>query len=259
MSRHKLVPATLFALGLATLAFLPAFAQETPTAEEVINRGVDAAGGKAAFEKIKSRVTKATFALPAQGVTGAATIYETSENHNYMQVEIEGLGKIEQGYDGKIMWESNPFSGPSIIEGSMFEQRKRESTFNWELNWQELYSSAETVGKADVKGKPAWEVKLTPESGSPISRFYDVESGLLVKSAATMETPMGDVPAISYFEDYRDLNGRKVPFKMVQEAAGMQQVLTIDGVEENVEIDAATFAPPAAVKQLLEAAPAGGQ
>ncbi|ANM29398.1 hypothetical protein ABI59_07060 [Acidobacteria bacterium Mor1] len=254
MSQRTLRSAlVLLALGVA---FLPALAEEMPTAEQIIDRSVEATGGKAAYEKLKNRMIKATFSLPAQGITGAATIYETDDNRNYTVIEIPQLGKIEQGSDGDVMWENTPFSGPSIVEGSMLEQRKRESMFNWELNWKEHYPSAETVGKVDVKGKPAWEVKLTPESGSPVSRFYDVESGMLVKSSAVMETPMGEMPSISYFEDVRELNGRKVPFKVVQEAAGMQQVLVLEEVQENIEIDEATFKLPEAIKSLVEASAA---
>ena len=75
--------------------------------------------------------------------------------------------------------------------------------FNAELHWRDVYKKAETTGVEQVDGKDCYKVVLTPGEGSPITRYYDKQSNLLVKMLMTAKNPMGEIPVESMVSDYR--------------------------------------------------------
>src|SRR5271166_2546776 len=88
-------------LAGALLACMCIAADESlPKAESILDRSVEATGGRAAYDKIHNAVEAGTFELPAQGVTGTATIYTAEPDKNYQTIEIEGVGKFEAGSNG---------------------------------------------------------------------------------------------------------------------------------------------------------------
>jgi hypothetical protein len=101
-------------------------------------------------------------------------------------------------------------------------------------------------------------VELTPKVGRPEKRCYDAESGDLLRLELIEVNAMGEIPATALTSDFREVDGVRVPFKMVQKAMGQQFTVTLESVEHNVEIPEGTFDPPPAVQELLAppAAPA---
>lgn len=229
-------------------------AKDLPKAEAIIDKYIEATGGKSAYEKRESLVITSTIEIAAQGIKGKATAYQTKANKSYTAIEFEGIGKIEEGYDGKTAWETNPMMGPRVKEDDELELAIRSATFNGELQWKKLYKSAETVGMEDVEGKPAYKLKMTPNKGNDEFQFYDKESGLLVKNAAKLKTQMGEMPVETLFSEYTATEGVKAPHKIVQKIGGGMQTLniTIDKVEVNAKIDADRFDLPKEVKELVE-------
>jgi hypothetical protein len=77
--------------------------------------------------------------------------------------------------------QTNLFEGPDavlqILQSVVFPEMLYET-----------YNVSKTVaGKEDVAGKPAWKVDFATTDGKKWSEFFDVESGLKVKRAMSME------------------------------------------------------------------------
>jgi outer membrane lipoprotein-sorting protein len=233
----------LFVVGLVQ-------AGETPDAEQILARYVDATGGEAAYEKIGNRVTKSTLEMPAQGISMDMTIYHSRPNSFYALIESELTGKIERGTDGEIAWEKTVMMGPRILEGQEKEDLLRQATFDQLVRWKELYEKAEAVGTEEVNGRPCDKVVLTPKSGNPQTYSFDRESGLLTKVALNVESPMGVVPVVTYLEDYKSVEGLLMPFRSRMESLGTERVVTVKSVEHNVDLPADRFAVPPEVLAL---------
>jgi hypothetical protein len=62
---------------------------------------------------------------------------------------------------------------------------------------------------------------------------------------------MGPIHAESTVEDYRDVDGLKVPFKTTQTGNGLTFVVTMDKMEHNVDVPKEKLALPEDVKKLL--------
>ena len=78
--------------------------------------------------------------------------------------------------------------------------------------------------------------------------FFDVQSGLLFKARIEVGTWLGRRVEEITFEDYRDLNGVKLPYLISNHFMEDQQLFKISAIEINIDVDPARFEPPASKK-----------
>jgi hypothetical protein len=216
------------------------------TVEQVLEKSIEATGGRAAHEKLTSTVSKGTVEVLAQGLKGAFELYAKAPNKFVLTMNLQGLGEFLQGFDGQIGWAQNPFQGTRELEGVELAIIKREAVFNGDLKWKELFEKAELVGKQKVGEQDAYVVRLTPSVGKPVTRYYDAQTFLLLRTDETAEGEMGTMTQEVYTSDYREIDGVKVPFLLKQHSSFADLVFTITEVKNNVDISDSKFAKPAA-------------
>jgi hypothetical protein len=236
-------------LGLTSFAF--AQTEALPKAEAILDRYVEVTGGKAAYDKRTNEIETGTIELKAQGLKGSYTRYSAAPAEAYSVVDIEGVGKLEDGIDKGVAWEKNPMLGPRIKNGPEKAQYVREATFNSPLHWRELNSKVETVGTETVEGELCYKVVLTPTEAPAETMYFQKKSGLAVKTVATVVSSMGEAPVEMFASDYKTWGGVVVPTKITQKLAGQEIVITLQEVKTNQPIPAGRFDPPAEIKALL--------
>lgn len=233
-------------------AVVCAFAQSTPTAEQVLDRYVEVTGGKAAHEKLRTEISVGTMEMKAQGIKGKMTGYRNSSNSNYSVVEVEGVGKIESGISNGIVWEKSALAGPRVKSGEEKALAEREAMLAKDLKWRDVYK-AELAGEDTVDGAACYKIVLTPKDGGrPETRFYDKQTGLLTKATLVAATQMGDLPVETLAYDYKEFGGLKVPTRVVTKLAGQEMTVTISTVDLNKEIPASRFDLPPDIKALVD-------
>lgn len=244
MRKRSLTLGILFAAALCA-------ADDLPKAETILDKYVEATGGKAAYAKVKSDITNGTMTLGAMGVTGKVTIYSVAPDMRLVEIALEGVGKVLEGSDGNIAWSFSAMQGPRLKDGDEKAQALLLSRHNMDLHWRDLFKTVETAGTETVEGKDCYKVVLTPNVGKPITRWYDRKTNLLVKMAMTSTSPMGEMAVESLAGDYRKEGELTVPHKLVNKVAGQEFTMTIDAVQHNPEIPKDKFDPPAEVKALI--------
>lgn len=238
------------ALLLAVTAI--AYAADVPTGESLIQRCIQKEGGEKAIQHAQTAVMTGTVELIGHNISGPLQIYQDGDK-SYMEIELAGIGKIEEGFDGTVAWESNVLQGPRIKEGAELEATKRSERISVLGNWKDYYKSATTEGSEDVNGKPAWKVNMAPKDGSASEHFFfDRDSGLLIKMTQTLPTQMGDIPVEMTMGDYRPVDGILTPFLMTQAAIGQNMSMHMEKVSYTTKIPAGRFALPPEVKALAD-------
>jgi hypothetical protein len=249
------------AIGLLT-AIVPLYCADEalPKPETIIEKYVAATGGRAAFEKHRTEVMHGAFELPAQGVKGTITVYQAAPNKNRVIIELDGIGKIESGSDGVIAWDNSAIQGARIKDGSEKADALRDGTFNATLFWQKLYAKIETTGSEKVGDHDCYKVVFTPAEGSPNTEYFDKQSGLLIKTASTRKTSMGEISSEVFSEDYRKEGEILAPHKMVNKIGPQEVQITVKSLEFDTDLPKDRFDPPEEVKALLKkAAPAAAK
>ncbi|MBX9603503.1 MAG: outer membrane lipoprotein-sorting protein [Bryobacteraceae bacterium] len=233
------------------LAQAPA-AAELPKAETVLDRFVEVTGGKAAYEKRKTETQTGSVEFVGQGVKGTITAHAAAPENSYMSMELEGVGRIEQGFAAGVAWEKSALMGPRVKTGGELAQVRRESTFNGPLHWRKLYTKVETVGVEPVNGEDCYKIVLTPAEGKPETDYFSKASGLMVKRVMVANTPLGDIPTETVLSDWKQMGGVLQPGKLVQKAAGQQIAITMDSSKVNEPLPDGIFDLPADIKKLME-------
>jgi len=235
---------------LLTAAFAVAgWAQEAKkpelAAEQVIEKSIEATGGRKAIEKLTSTVAKATLEIGPQRVPATLELYAKAPDKRLVITTIEGFGEVRQGCDGKLAWTQDPLRGLRVLEGAELADAQLEAIFNAELKWRELYPKVELTGKEKVGEREAYVIRLTPSSGKPVTRYFDAENFLWLRYVATRETPQGPMEIQVDSSDYRDVDGIKVPFQEKQVTPVAEVLVKITEIKNNVPIDDAKFNKPA--------------
>ncbi len=227
-------------------------AAELPSAGVILDRYTAAIGGKAAHERIRTIHSVATVEFRGTGRTATRSSWRAAPDKSYSMIEIPGLGRMEEGTDGKTAWSENPQRGPHIKSGEERDLAFRAAAWNGEIRLRELYPKIEVAGTADVNGSACYKLVLTPPTGATVTRYFDQQSGLLVKNVMKVTTAMGELDVETEVADYRDIEGIKTPFRITQTGAGPVMVFTIQKLEYNVPIPDSRFALPAGIRQLLK-------
>lgn len=263
MDRHRVdggcavvMACALVFAGLGTVPRAPAqeAAAKLPPAEEILEKAVESMGGRAAFERLQSRVSKGRIEVPAQGLQGTVVRYEAPPQRHYTVIEMPGMGKIESGSDGEVFWELSAMQGMQgarILEGDEKAIKARDARFNELVHWRELYTKVECVGREDVDGVPCYKLVMTPAAGPPQTVFHAVKNCLPIKVLMTMKGPMGDLAIELRLEDYRKVDDVLLCHKVVQRVFGMEQVVALERIEHNVDLPADRFDLPEPVKAEL--------
>lgn len=218
-----------------------------PTVEQIMNKSIEALGGRAAIESLTSVVMTGTTEVVAYNSSGNTTTYAQAPDKFATTTDFEGYGTVGHGYDGKTAWRADPQQGNTDLTGNRLADARIEATFGGALRWKDLYPKAEVTGTDKVEGRDCWVVKLTPAQGDPVTRYYDAQTFLPAKLVTTGDTPQGPGQISVEFSDYRDIgNGVKLPYTLKLNVPGVGDlVTTYQTIKYNVPIDASKFAKPA--------------
>jgi hypothetical protein len=226
-------------------------AVKLPSAQSIIDRHIQAIGGRKAILAHSSSHAMGTMTVPGSGMTGTLDIYGAKPNKSIVKITIGGIGEVMEGYDGKIGWSLSPMTGPRVTDGKELEEKIFDADFYSDLHEEGRYTSMTTVDKAVFDGRPCYKVRLVRKSGAEDFDFYDVETGLKAGAIGTRESQMGPMNVTQVTTDYKKFGGLLVPTTMKQSAMGVQQILTLTSIEFD-SVDPSVFEPPAQIKALLK-------
>lgn len=216
-------------------------AEAIPTPDQIIDKYVQALGGQAAIEKLTSRVIKGS--IEWGETTGVAEHYLKAPN-KYMSVTAFSDRKLQEGFNGRSGWGLDPKG--RLIEWTSNEiaVSERSRDFYKEIRLKSLYPTIVFKEKEKVLDRDAYELELTPASGKPEFMYFDAETGLLVKHAFEMDAPQGPRPFVYYYQDYKDVDGVKVPFTITRRKP-TPYTIKVSEVIHNLTIDDERFNKPA--------------
>jgi hypothetical protein len=239
-------------LGLAALALAvqagAAAAQQLPPAAEVVEKYVQAIGGRATAERFSARHVTAEMSMPAMGMTMTMQSWIARPNRTFSRMEMSGMA-ITSGFDGTTAWVNSPMSGPKILDGPELRQALDNANFDNNVDFAKVFPTMETVGERTVAGRACWNVKMVSANGTEVHTCFDKETGLLVGTVSKQHTQMGEITADIVMSDYKEFDGLKLPTRMTMTMGPQQVVTTIKSVS-HAPIADSVFALPPEIKAL---------
>lgn len=239
MKRYVFV--LVLVVGLAALG-LAQPAGDLPTVDQILAKSVQADGGKAATEKLTSRVLKGTIEVPTFNASGNIEMYAKAPDKQLSRSEFEGYGEVLQGYDGKSGWAKTPDGGLRELSGVELDRVKRGADFYRGLHLKDQYAKMTVTGKGKAGEREAYIIEAQPAQGGPEKFYFDAQTGLMLR--VELAAPQGGQATI-IFEDYKEVDGVKLPHTIRQDSPEMSWVIKVAQAQHNVAIDDAKFAKPA--------------
>jgi zinc protease len=239
----------LLAVPIPFVFAASALAQANPTAEEVLDRYARALGGRAAVEKVTTRYMKGVREFPASGQSGAWEAYDKLPN-KWLTIHDGPSGTTTVGTNDRTWWSLQPIDGFS--ERPLGDAPKIPALHR-EVRLREMYVALALKGKEKVGGREAWRVDATGPAGGVTKMYFDVETGLLLRRvqmqrvsrrSGNEEPTYSTVEITQDFEDYRDVDGVKVPFT-VRNHGGLDYTTRYTEVRVNLAISDSKFDKPA--------------
>jgi len=207
------------------------------TPQTVTSKFIDAIGGR---EKVLSIIDKKmTMKGKIQGLDIIIEVYQKQPDKLYQLLDA-GVMKQETWFDGKT-GKTSGMGQTMAIEGVELELMKSQAAMNLELDYTSMNINAELTGIETFDGKDAYRIKYTLPNQKTFTRYYDVESGLLVRLVTNIDTPQGSFSQTTIYDDYREVGGVKFPFKVTQGMAGQNITMDVTSVEVNLNLDDSIF------------------
>jgi hypothetical protein len=107
-----------------------------------------------------------------------------------------------------------------------------------------LYPVSKLLGKAKSGYRELYVVQAFPRDGGAEYFYFDVESGLLFRRDAVRHAVEGMVRAETYFGDWREVDGIRLPFSITQTMGQTTLAFTLDEVKHNVPLKEEVFQRP---------------
>jgi hypothetical protein len=228
---------TLMAIVAMPLSTPKAEQAELLTVDQVLERYVEAVGGREAIEKLTTRVSRLeaihdlNWTDPKIQKVPMEAFAKTPYLVLWKERKPEGM-RIE-GYDGTTFWHSE--GGETAVREEPIPLKFR---FIYDpmgpLNIEYYFPSLSVESIEEIQGRKCY--KLHPEDlqSAHFALYFDVESGLLTH--------------IGYYwniEDYREVDGIMIPFTITISRKGGSSTFEFESIEHNIPLEDEMFSVPA--------------
>ena len=216
----------------------------TLTADEVVNKYLDALGGQDAIGKVKTMSVEGT--MQVMGSDAPTTTITVDGVGTKQESDFNGT-KIISCYTDKSGWAVNPMAGasdPTPMPEDQYSSGKAGIYVGGPLyNYADKGSTIELASKDDK----TYTIKLTTKEKVKYTFVIDAKTNLV--DTMTMEAQIQGQPmtVMASYSDYRKTEtGFMVPYSIGLDLGQLQLSITVKKVELNKPIDPAIFAMPKA-------------
>lgn len=231
---------TFIFAGLFSLISLNLNAQSV---EEIVNKHLDAIGGKQKLSSINA--VKMENAMEVMGNEATTTI--TILNGKGYKSESEIMGsKMVQVINDKGGWMINPMGGssdPVDLPADAAKQAASQLFIVPLLDYSNRGMKLSLEGKETIGGADAYKLKVTNKEGADITMYIDASTFYLTRLVQTADV-MGQkvTNTITYSDFKKTEHGWVVPYTTDIDMGGMFQLKNkLSKIEVNPTIDVSIF------------------
>jgi hypothetical protein len=207
----------------------------------VLGRYVKAVGGESGLRRIKSRITEGQF----DNGRGLKTRFRIIEEAPNKRVVLIGPAAIDsemgsgRGFDGTSGWDKN-FIGTglrTLTSGELADVARDADLLRALHLFDDCSASSAHSSASEVV------VACELERGGRGRFFFDGRDGLLIKQER--EESDGRPTVTTLFDDYKETDGVRVPFRTRFVVPGATITYNVETVRHNSPVDPRVFQKPA--------------
>jgi len=219
------------------------------TAQNVLDKMIEAMGGKKALAAVKDITMIGTVDMIQMGMSAPMTLYQKEPNKTRFDLDLSAFQAgltFTQAFDGTKGWGTNQQTmaieeSSDVMTKEISHQALGYTAF---LNPQKMGITYALKPKATLEGKDYLVLEQTLSDGHKITMFIDPATYLVYKTAAKSLDPTtgGEIDGEAYSSDYRKVGGLMVAFSSLQLVNGTESMrITITNVTVNSNVDDSLF------------------
>jgi tetratricopeptide (TPR) repeat protein len=214
-----------------------------PAVDEVLDKYVQAVGGAAALNAVTSSVVKGTVDVVGVIRGGTYEIYTVAPDKTLTIMRPGPTETFRFGYNGHTGWIQTP-AGVSLLKGAELEAMKFDANFYAITNFKKKYVKFTLAGKSKIGYRDVYVIDSQKPSGAVDRIFLDAGTYLLVRMNTTRLNKGVSLPVEIYYDDWREVNGLKVPHVITESSQKQTTTLTVKEIKNNIPVDAKIFEKP---------------
>ena len=212
-------------------------APEGVTAKSIIDKYINAIGGKANLEKVKDKTTIMRGSV--QGMNLTMVVYQKEPNKIKQELDA-GVMKQETYYDGNKGVVSAAGTTRDIT-GDALESMKYQAMIHPLFIIDSLNVKAKLLGMEKVNGKEAYKLEVTLPTGKSWTEYYDPQTDYKIKDVQQVTVPQGTFTKENEYSDYKNIDGVMYPFKLVQTVGPQTIEMNVSSIKVNTGIPDSKF------------------
>lgn len=246
-----------------------------PSGDAIIDKYLQAIGGQQKLAAVKSFIAKGTSAgFGGFGGGGRVQIFAKAPDQRSTFIDFPEdpqRGNSIRTYNGRDGWVQSPLtvltefelaggdldgaridamlSFPGQIKQVLSNFKVSLPTTITDLPGPSSQTSEEKSTESAGQERLVNVVQGTGPRGSLVTLYFDQTSGLLVRMVRYGKSPIGRAPTQVDYGDYRDVNGVKMPFRVLFAWLGGRDAIQLNEIQTNVPIDEAKFGRPTVAKK----------
>jgi outer membrane lipoprotein-sorting protein len=223
-------------------------ASSAPSADEILNKYIEAVGGARRVAALTTFTAKGTsVGYGPDSEQRALEIFAKAPNQRTTIVHTSS-GDSTTTFDGRTGWLAAPHRPVPVlaVAGADLDGLRLDAELSFPARIKQVASRWRVGRPTAIDARDVQVVQGTGAGGVTATLFFDAETGLLVRQIRYVESPVGRIPTQVDYSDYRDVAGVKLPFKWMVTWLDGRDTIELSDVRANVAIDAARFARPAA-------------
>ena len=220
-----------------------------PSADQVLNKYIQALGGAQRLASVTSFAGKGTYeGFDTEGDKFPVEVYAKAPNERTTIVHLRAGDNIRT-CDGRNAWNTSAgtllpipvfslsggdLEGAMVDAGVSFPGQIKQLLKDWRTGFPST-----TIDDKDVD-----VVQGSSPDNTPVKFYFDKKSGLLLRQVRYTDTALGLNPTQIDYDDYRDVSGVKMPFRLTTTWTDGRSTIVFSELRANVSIDAAKFSKP---------------
>ena len=202
--------------------------------------------------EIQNQHTVINLDIPVMKLSGKVDAWFVKEEGTYAVTELPGIGTQKMGYvkASDLVWSMDPMTGNKILSG----KEKKSQINNFEetfLDMNARFLEATYAGLETINESMAHKITAKDRMDVPVTLYFDTENFYLIRKDSTLMVNGGEIISNMYFDDFQTIEGNIIATKLTINMMNMEQIMTIEILESNLE-KTPTISIPTEIQELLE-------
>ncbi|MGD8536463.1 MAG: tetratricopeptide repeat protein [Candidatus Aminicenantes bacterium] len=211
------------------------------TAEEVIERHIEATGGREAWKAVKTMV----LVFSIQSTRGLQTkMVRMYKRPNFYRQGLESGGRFTST-DGESVWNVSD-KGWRKMEGNSNPYIRMANLDNWFIDYPTKKVSYTFIGLEFLESSPVYHLRRTFWDGFQEDLFFSAITNLLTEIRSDYIQGQPFMESYKSLWNYREVEGIMIPYIFIRNVGslGPPHGGAVEEVKINVPLDDALFVPP---------------